>query len=435
VWGNADKGEKVEVSFNGQKLSTRAGKDGKWSVSLARMEAGGPDTIEIGGKDNTVTFDDILVGEVWLCSGQSNMGWTVGQSMNADLEIKAADYPRIRCFTAYPTAASEPVDDLWGRNWTVCSPSDVSHFSGVGYFFARKLWQELEVPIGIINSSWGGTDIEVWTSQGSYEAIMPEVAHKNYDPASRFNIPKDNPNIHYSIVYNAMIHPIQDFRIKGVIWYQGENNSWNAASYRKLFPNLIDTWRREWGYQFPFYWVQLTAFTPEDAEPVESNWAEVREAQTMTLSLPATGQAITIDIGDADDIHPGNKQDVGLRLALIALNRDYGRSDILCSGPVFSSCRFDGDKAVVEFDTRGSGLIVCNKYGYVSGFVMAGADRMFHWAKAAIEDGKVIVQSDAVPEPVAVRYAWSTNPDANLFNMEGLPAAPFRTDDWPGITR
>lgn len=434
VWGFADAGEKVEISFNGQKISARAGKDGRWTATLKPMQAGGPYTMVVKGKANTVTFEDILVGEVWLCSGQSNMGWPVKWSDNPEEEIAAADYPQIRFMTVYPATAPEPLYDAAAIPWAVCSPQTIPDFSAVAYYFGRKLWQELGVPVGLVNSSWGGTDIEVWTSEDSYDAIRPSVAHKDYDPSARFDAPQENPNVHYSIVYNAMIHPILDLAMRGAIWYQGENNAWNARSYRKLFPNLIADWRAKWGREFPFYWVQLTSHQPEDAQPQESQWAEVREAQTMTLSLPRTGQAVTIDVGEADEIHPGNKQDVGLRLALIALNRDYGYADLITSGPVFRSVEFDGRRAVVTFETFGSDIVARDKYGYVRGFAVAGADRVFHWAKARIEGDRVVVESDAVAEPVAVRYAWSTNPQANLFNSEGLPVGPFRTDDWPGVT-
>lgn len=604
VWGTADANEKVQISFNGQNLTAKAGKDGKWSVSLKPMKAGGPYEMTVKGKKNVVSYGNVLIGEVWLCSGQSNMEWLVSNSMNAAEEIAAADYPNIRCFTVQKAIAVEPQSEFSGQ-WEVCSPQTAGHFTAVGYFFARKLWQELDVPIGIINSSWGGTDVEVWTSPDSYEALPAEV-RRDYDPAARdymanmtsgetqankirfqtdldndpgllekwyetpgdlsawktmdqprlwsqtelrsdeghvwfrreFELPESavgagaflslgpvddrditwingvqvgaigrydlprryevgegilkagrnvitvrvtdtvgdggfygdpaemfllaanvsyplsgewlyrpsiisttyglydiNPNQYYSTLYNGMINPMVGYAVKGAVWYQGENNAWNAHSYRTLFPNMITDWRNKWGYDMSFYWVQLADYMAEADVPRESGWAEVREAQTMTLALPKTGQAVIIDIGDPVDIHPRNKQDVGLRLALNALHKDYGRSDVIYSGPVFASSEVNGNSIVVKFDTFGSELSVRNKYGYVEGFAVAGADRVFHWAKAWIEDGKVVVCSDAVKEPVAVRYAWSDNPRANLFNAEGLPAGPFRTDDWPGITR
>jgi sialate O-acetylesterase len=232
-----------------------------------------------------------------------------------------------------------------------------------------------------------------------------------------------------------MINPITGYKIKGAIWYQGENNAGKAYDYRTLFPAMIADWRAQWGYEFPFYWVQLANFMAADATPAESAWAELREAQTMTLSLPRTGQAVIIDIGEANDIHPRNKQDVGRRLALNAFHDTYGKEGIVWSGPTYSSASIDRGRATITLDTYGSELAVHNKYGYIEGFAIAGADRVFHWAQAHLtRDGKVVVWSRDVRQPVAVRYAWGNNPEANLFNAEGLPAAPFRTDDWPGVT-
>ncbi len=233
-----------------------------------------------------------------------------------------------------------------------------------------------------------------------------------------------------------MINPITGFGIKGAIWYQGENNAGQAYNYRTLFPVMINDWRAKWGgYEFPFYWVQLANFMAKDNVPKDSEWAELREAQTMTLSLPQTGQSVITDIGDANDIHPRNKQDVGLRLALNALHKDYGRKDLAYTGPVFETMNIDGDKAIIEFGNADNGFVVKNKYGYIEGFTIAGADKKFVWAKAYIDGNKVVVYSDQVKNPVAVRYSWANNPDVNLFNKEGLPAVPFRTDNWKGITQ
>ena len=242
------------------------------------------------------------------------------------------------------------------------------------------------------------------------------------------------PNSVYSLLYNGMIHPLKDFRIRGAIWYQGENNAGRAYGYRTLFPNLIRDWRGQWGYEFPFYWVQLASFMERDDVPSDSPWAELREAQTLTLSLPQTGQAVITDIGDAQDIHPKNKQEVGRRLALVALNRTYGRSGTLCSGPTFRSMEKRGDRLMLTFGLCGAQWKVADKYGYIRGFAVAGADRRFFWAKAELEGDRIVVWSDRVKDPVAVRYAWGNNPDANLFNDAGLPAVPFRTDGWKGVT-
>ncbi len=439
IWGTADPREKVTVFFDGRTASAKADKTGKWSVSLPAAPAGGPFTMTVSGKSSKVEMDDILVGDVWLCSGQSNMEWQVKNSNDAEKEIAAATNPEIRCFTATRILSMTPKDDIAG-SWAVCSPETVGNFTAVGYYFARELWQELKIPVGIINSSWGGTDIEVWTSPESYAALPAEVRRTyNVEPGTT----PSGPNSHSSTLFNSMIDPITDFAIKGAIWYQGENNAWNARSYRTLFQNMINDWRSQWGYEFPFYWVQLANFRAEDKTPVESDWAELREAQTMTLSLPRTGQAVIIDIGEAGDIHPRNKQDVGRRLALQAFHDTYGKENIVWNGPTYYSMtigeqgrRGNFGGVTIEFDTYGSKLVVGNKYGYIEGFAIAGADRVFHWAQARLtRDGKVVVWSREVREPVAVRYGWSNNPMSNLFNAEGLPAAPFRTDDWPGITK
>jgi sialate O-acetylesterase len=240
------------------------------------------------------------------------------------------------------------------------------------------------------------------------------------------------PNLHYGLLYNAMIDPLKNFAVKGVLWYQGENNTSKAYNYRTLFPTLIKDWRAQWGYNFPFYWVQLVGYLAKTEQPpVIDSWAELREAQTLTLSLEHTGQAITTDIGDANDIHPKNKQDVGLRLAYIALKNDYNKTDIICSGPEYKAMKIAGNKAIIEFDHVVSGLSVASKYGYIEGFSIVGTDHKFVWAHAKLEGkNKVIVYSDDVRNPVAVRYCWSANPDVNLFNSAGLPACPFRTDSW-----
>ena len=271
--------------------------------------------------------------------------------------------------------------------------------------------------------------------QGKQYPLAGEWQYKEAVTNKMYKFIDISPNMYYSLLYNGMINPITGLAIKGAIWYQGENNASQAYNYRTLFPTMINNWRTKWGYEFPFYWVQLASYTAKDDKPVNSEWAELREAQTMTLSLPQTGEAVITDIGDADDIHPRNKQDVGLRLALIALNKDYGKKDIVYSGPTFKEMNIEGNKAVISYNNTGKGLCVKNKYGYVEGFAIAGADQKFEWAKAYIDGDKVVVYSEKIANPVAVRYSWANNPDVNLFNQEGLPAAPFRTDNWKGITQ
>jgi sialate O-acetylesterase len=431
VWGTADPGEKVTVDFNGASVSTRADRAGRWSVMLPAAPANNIAAVmTVSDKDSTVTFDNVLVGDVWLCSGQSNMAWLVKNSNDAEKEIAGSNYPEIRCFTVDRAISMTPQDELTG-SWAVSSPETAGEFTAVGYFFARELWRELKVPIGIINSSWGGTIIETWTSPEVYGALPADV-RRTFDVEP--GVTPTKPNEYSSLLYNARINPLTGFKIAGAIWYQGEGNAPRAYDYRTLFPAMINDWRARWGYEFPFYWVQLANYRAVDKTPVDSDWAELREAQTMTLSLPRTGEAVIIDIGEAGDIHPRNKQDVGRRLALNAFHDAYG-FDKVWSGPKYASMTVEENRAIIDFETCGSTLVVHNKYGYIEGFAIAGADRIFHWAQACMTpDGKLVVSSDKVGRPVAVRYAWSNNPEANLFNAEGLPAVPFRTDDWPGIT-
>jgi sialate O-acetylesterase len=439
VWGWADPGEQVTVTLGGQNRVAETGIDGRWEVSLTSMKAGGPFKMLVNGK-NSLEFSNILVGDVWICSGQSNMEWPVSRSADADNEIANADYPEIRLFTVPREIAVIPADDLAGGIWEECSPETVASFSAVGYFFGRHIHKETGVPVGLINSSWGGTIAETWISRetmGTIEDFKEVMASADLvDLKQRQDeIVNGGPNSFPTLLFNGMINPVTSFNIKGAIWYQGESNAGRAYQYREVFPALITDWRKQWGQEeLPFFFVQLANFMAPVSDPVESGWAELREAQAMTLSLPATGMAVAIDIGEADDIHPLNKQDVGKRLALSALKVTYGR-DIVHSGPVYDYMRVEGDRIRISFTSTGSGLIPKDKYGYLKGFAIAGKDRKFYWAKAIIENNDIVVYSDQVNNPVAVRYAWANNPDdANLYNNEGLPASPFRTDDWPGIT-
>jgi len=600
VWGWADRNETVEVCFGHQTKKAKADKYGNWMLSLDKMPFGGPYIMEIKGRSNHFSLKDIYVGDVWLCSGQSNMempvhGW--GSVDNYQEEIKNAEYPLIRAFNVSKGMDVKPKSDCDG-SWVVCSPQSVADFSAVAYFFARKLNKELNIPIGIINSSWGGTEIESWIATDAYQNLPgrfkekyedlkmtdfdlfvkenesnkelyqaamendPGINEKWYNPSTdisswakmqvpqawenvlgnvdgivwfrrTFTLPKEDkgdnatiqlgpiddddvlwvngvkvgetrgyatnrlydipsgllkegentivvkisdysggggmygnaddlyvktakgqyalagewfyqpsvtnkafnyvnvsPNMYYGLLYNAMINPLIQFSVKGVIWYQGESNVAEAYDYRTLFPAMINAWRAKWGYELPFYWVQLANYMAKDKKPQKSQWAELREAQTMALSLPQTGQAVITDIGDGDNLHPRNKQGVGLRLALIALYNTYGMKNIVSSGPVFKSMEIVGNKICIEYDHVGQGLFVNNKYGYIEGFAVAGAGRQFEWAQAYLDGDRVVVSSSCVAHPVAVRYSWSDNPDVNLFNKNGLPAAPFRTDQW-----
>lgn len=612
VWGWGEAGEKVTVTLNGQTKTAKTGKDGKWRVSLAPMEAGGPYQLVVQGRKNTVTFDDVLTGEVWVCSGQSNMEWSLSATANGKEEIRAANYPQIRHLAVKKDKSLTPKDDIEG-DWTVCSPQTAPGYTAVGYFFAQQLQQELNVPIGLINTSWGGTHSETWTSRealnrdpdlravaeklpGTYEAVvqsgrerianllqkqqggLPTAAEEQTwaDPAlmtgswKSMNVPTDwewgglptldgtvwfrrevvipegsnlarltlhvgsiddndstfvngqfvgsmkglkarayalpdgllkpgrnviairvvdvggsgglagqagelrlagdnteillagrwqyrvaavnsssynpGPNTYATQLFNAMLNPLIPYAIEGVIWYQGESNAERAYQYRRAFPLMIQDWRQRWGYDFPFLFVQLASFNAAGGSSRRgSAWAELREAQTMTLKLPNTGMAVTADIGNPADIHPRNKQDVGKRLAAEAMRVAYAKAatattespvpNELSRGPMPDTMITDGNRAVLTFRNAGGGLVVKEKYGYLRGFEVAGADRKFYYAKAEIQGNTVVIHADSVAVPVAVRYGWADdNSDVNLYNSAGFPAVPFRTDTWPGIT-
>ena len=431
VWGTADADENVTVSIAGQTKTTKADANGKWSVKLDPLEVGDPLTLTVKGK-NELKFENVLVGEVWIGSGQSNMQWSVQNSNDSGNETKNANFPDIRLITVPTVSKTTPQDNFNGQ-WAACTPQNVPGFSAVLFFFGRKLHQDLNVPIGLIHCSWGGSSCESW--------INRDVVAKNDDFAQiiqrRENREKDQPqggdNQQAGYLYNGMLHPIIGYGIRGVIWYQGESNAGRAFQYRTLFPAMIKNWREEWKQgDFPFYWVQLANYMHTRDNPDNSAWAELREAQGMTRSLPKSGQAVIIDLGDAKDIHPRNKQDVGLRLALLALNNDYGKTQP-CESPQFKSVSFDGDKAVLKFDFAYDGLI--SRGTVPAGFAVAGEDKVFHWAAAEIT-GKdtVVVHSPEVGKPIAVRYGWADNPVVSLYNSAKLPLEPFRTDDWQGIT-
>ena len=412
----------------------------------------------------------MLVGEVWICSGQSNMQMAVQGVRGAEEEIAAANYPKIRLIGVPARGTGTPQDDFKG-SWVECSPQTVGGFSAAGYFFGRELLKNLDVPIGLINCSFGGSSCETWVNRSAldaepslkpmldrYDGNWPPTAkpmpRPNYDKqmanwkkavrqgqggrqgSAQAAPPPGEPRTNNQFpanLYNAMLYPLLPYGIRGVIWYQGESNAKRAYQYRTLFPTLINSWRAEWQEgEFPFYFVQLANFMPAKPEPSDSAWAELREAQSLTLKVPATGQAVIIDIGDAGNIHPKNKQDVGKRLALWALAKTYGK-DVVYSGPIYKSCEIQGDKIVLSFDSLGGGLVAKNG-DPLKGFAIAGRDKKFVWADARIEGDKVVVSSPKVKAPAAVRYAWADNPACNLYNKADLPASPFRTDDWPGVT-
>ena len=601
VWGWADANEKVEVHFNKQTKTIKADKNGKWMVRLDFEKAGGPFELTITGK-NKIVIPNVLVGEVWICSGQSNMEFQVFKTMNSEKEINDSNYPMIRHFGVAQDLSGTPKEDLKAGKWAVCNKETVSDFTAVGYFFAKKLYAELKIPIGIINTSWGGTCVETWTSREAFEkssdfkdmiAEVPQVdmdavfeiykksvldnikknqgfdvtmtnenqfAALNFQDANwpeikvpslwenqqignidgvvwmrktivlsaeqakkeavlhlskvddedvtyvngvqvgtnniweaqrvytipagvlkegtnviavriadytggggiygdsadlkidfkdsnitleglwKFNVVQVkiaiSPNSYPSLLYNAMVNPLIPYAFQGVLWYQGEANVWRAKQYKKAFPLMITDWRTKWNQgNFPFYFVQLSTFNEFNGNSkVGSRWAELREAQTQTLQLPNTGMAVTTDIGNAKDIHPINKQDVGKRLADIALNNVYGKK-MVCGGPMYKSMEIKGNEIILTFDNIGSGLSSSDNGENVKGFEIAGADKVFYSAKAIIKNNKVIVSSEKVPNPVAVHYGWADDDtEINLFNKEKFPASPFRTDDWEMIT-
>lgn len=449
VWGSADTGEKVTVEFNGQSISTIAA-DGKWMVRLKPLKAGGPFTLKI----NNLEIKNVLVGEVWICSGQSNMQWSLRQTDNAATEIANAKYPMIRLFTVPRLEVDKPVKDI-NATWKECTPETVPTFSAVGYFFGRDLHKALNVPIGLINNAVGGSPAESWMNEAilkgdaeykRFHDVYPqqmsnynqalekhkEAVEKAKAEAKRPPNPPGRPWMP-SGLYNGMLAPLMPYAIKGAIWYQGESNAGRAYQYRRLFPMMIKNWRSDWGQgDFPFLFVQLAAFGPNAPKLGESDWAELREAQTMTLSnTPKTGMALAIDVGTYDDIHPRNKQPVGVRLALAARSMVY-KEKLVFSGPMYNGMKIEGSKVVLSFKHIGSGLEA--KGGELKGFLVAGEDKVWHEAKAEIQGKQVVVLSTVVAKPVAVRYAWAKFPTCNLYNKEGLPAVPFRTDDWPMIT-
>ncbi len=427
VWGYADNGERVTVSFQGQTVSCVA-KDGKWMVRLAPLKPGGPFKMDISGSSSqTMELSNILVGEVWVCSGQSNMQFPLSSASNSLEAINSSENPKIRLYTVPMSASYTPVNDLRSR-WMECNPQDVTNFSAVGYFFGRSLQKNLNVPVGLINTSWGGTIAEAWTSPAGLAKLKDYSAWVADENAKK----ADGPN-HPSVLYNAMISPMIPYAIKGAIWYQGESNAGQAYKYRKLFPTMIQSWRDAWGEgNFPFLFVQLAPFMAIKDEPQESAWAELREAQLLTTkTCPNTAMAVITDVGDPNDIHPKKKEPVGDRLAIAARGIVYHQK-IEYSGPIYKSMKINGNSVELSFDHIGSGLEA--KDGDLKGFAIAGADKKFVFAQAKIDGDKVIVSSPQVPNPTAVRYGWADCPVVNLYNKEGLPASPFRTDDFPMVT-
>ena len=605
IWGTAKAGETVNISLGPLKGSVSAGKDGRWLITMTAFSAGGPYVMTIKTRNETKIFSDILFGEVWLCSGQSNMEFRVRQAINAKYEIHRANNPMIREVSIPHKLAFHPEEFIDSTQWVISTPETTGEFTAVGYFFARDIFESLHVPVGLIYDNWGGSQVESWISSDAmlgsdelkeYVKQMPDnweasdarvekeiisalmklnagkipgtdealVLKDNYDfsgwmpsdvptswdwiglPAYRgqgymlreiivdsiqaslpsvlslgvndirfrwfvngkafpgtsdkiftvslppntwkagrnlllleigpqevpdwwaVGIRGENDQIyldfdgerisladgkwkmlpildkphHYmqwmnnegTIIYNAMLHPIIPFTIRGVLWYQGESNADRAVEYSKTFPLMIESWRKEWKDPFPFLFVQLADFGLNENSNIGSKWAELRESQTKTLRLPNTGMSVTTDIGEPKDVHPKNKQEVGRRLSSIALKDVYG-FNLTGNGPLYDSVNFSNGKATLFFKSTGKGLVGRDKNGYLRGFEIAGPDRKFYYARAFIQGKEIIASADSVENPVAVRYGWSDAPyDINLYNADGFPASPFRTDNWPGLT-
>lgn len=468
LWGWAEPGEEVSVEFAGHSAKAVADAEGRWSIRLPAQPAGGPHTLVVAGR-NRIEVTDVLVGEVWVCSGQSNMEWGIRGALNGEQEIAAANFPRIRLIMIPNATSAEPRQDV-DATWRVCTPENIGTggwmnvgFSAVGYFFGRELHRQLDMPVGLIDSTWGGTRIEPWTPPAGFQ-MVPELADivtiineatpryrraladavtqfESWLPAARKavdageSVPQPPPWPQHRLtdhreptsIYNAMIHPIVPFGIRGAIWYQGESNHQDGAVYTQKMKALIGGWREIWKQgAFPFYYVQIAPFAQlYSGEQLPRLW----EAQTAALVIPNTGMVVTTDITDLNDIHPRNKQDVGRRLAAWALAGTYGKTDLVCSGPLYKSMQVEGGKVRLRFTHTGSGLVARDNQP-LTWFKIAGSDRKFVDAQAVIDGDTVVVSSDAVAAPVAVRFAWDQVAQPNLMNREGFPASPFRTDDW-----
>lgn len=437
IWGWADPNETVEVTenWNHKTVSTKANKKGKWRTLIQTPQAGGPYTVKIQGQ-NTLLLENVLIGEVWIASGQSNMEMPLVPVSDAytgikdsEQEVSQADYPQIRLFQAGNFSSKEPLEDvetgivMYGVPeakcvWQASSSETIPTFASTAYFFARELHTQLNVPIGIIDAAWGGTAAEAWTPASGLQKLGYEEALEQ-----AMNAPQKADQKIPARLYNGMIHPLRSLRIRGVIWYQGESNAGRADQYKQLFSTMITSWREAFGYEFPFYFGQLAPYNYQNL-----NSAFLREAQLQTLALPRTGMAVMMDIGNLTDIHPKNKQEVGRRLALWALAKDYGK-DIVYSGPIYRESTIEGSKVRLHFDYMGGGLATKDGKA-LSHFEIAGDDRVFYPASALIDGEQVIVSSDKVTSPKAVRYAFTNQAMPNLMNKEGLPASSFRTDDW-----
>ncbi len=431
VWGMASPGETVSVQLDGKSREVIADEDGKWRVDFAPLAAGGPLEMTVRTEGSVLNLTDILVGEVWVASGQSNMAWTVKRSANPEEEIAAANWPKIRLLTVSRIALPQPMDEFRSFGWQVCSPETIENFSAVAYYFGRELHQKLDVPIGLINTNYGGTPMEAWTSRDAL-ASRPTFVKDASIAEAALDTKEKLPSGHPSGLFNAMIHPVIPYAIRGAIWYQGESNAKreDKPHYHELSELMIADWRERWGQgDFPFLLVQLAGWKPD-----APNWPALREAQHLTtLTMPNVAMAVATDLGDVADIHPRNKQDVGKRLSVAARALAYGEN-LVYRGPTYKRMVAKDGRCSISFDAIADGLQVgqggadADGPAELKGFEVAGADRMFVPAKAKIQGDQVIVSSGDVADPIAVRYNWSGWTVGNLYNSVGLPAPPFRTD-------
>lgn len=474
VWGWAEAGEKVRVSLPSQEKEVAADPDGSWRIQLDPVKIEGSFEIVIKG-NNTIVIKNVLAGEVWLASGQSNMHWPLSHALNGDKEVAGSNYPEMRLFHVPPETADEPARDCDAK-WVVCGPETSGGFSAVAFFFGRHLHEKLGCPVGLIAGPYGGTFIEAWMSDEALRTTedYPYIMNRFKGDEKRYNeylekyekeraaweenvqaakeqglpVPPEPqlpieaiamPRNYPSRLFNAMINPVIPYTIQGVVWYQGESNALagRSAQYARLFPAMLNDWRKWWGYDFPFYSVQLAPFANNPWQPDDANncdWAELRDVQQEMTAMKNCEMAVTVDLGDAYDIHPKNKQDVGRRLGLIALTKVYGY-DVTCSGPVYESMEIVGNRIRIFFKSVADGLVL--KGDRLEEFTIAGQDGVFVKAHARIVGkDRVEVWSKKVAYSDAVRYGWRRCPDkCNLYNSAGLPASPFRTDDFPLVSR
>lgn len=443
VWGWADPGTSVTVELtdlvHASVFASKADENGKWSVELKPMKAEGKKlSMWIHTDEEKIEFDNIMLGEVWICSGQSNMEWRVSQAANPQQEIADAQHPMIRFFDVPKhIKQNEPQQDAQESQWKTCSPETIAGFSAVGYYFGRELQQQLNVPIGLIGANWGGQRIEPFTPPVGFEQV-PELTDYVEDlKAGKYKGGATQ-------IYNGMVAGLTPFSVRGAIWYQGESNAGDGLRYDYLKEALVKGWRSVFkNDELSFYWVQLADFgRGHTGQPAGGGWGPVREGQRRALRIGNTGMAVIIDIGAEKDIHPKNKQDVGKRLANLALANNYGRKDVVASGPIYRSHEIKDNQVHIQFEHIGSGLMIADKGGEhyldnvketpdakITEFSLQDSDGKWHWADAKIEGDMIVVWSDSVDEPRNVRYAYDSNPRVTLYNKEGLPASPFSTTD------